>query len=331
MILATCLFVFATQREPLLLDRATMITKVGNWLEYQLAVGEYRWWSPTQILAMATDQTEVLIDVNTKKRTLVRASAARHQEDLSPDHTKVITQEWKGKQITWTITDPSGVKQFGSWTITSHTPQPQMDQITGYGPPEARWSQDGKKIYQTECWPGGNGLYFQVTERPASHPQDGHPYPVATTYLGMPGIFVHDGKVLAMPYVSSDHRARDIHEWTLNAPEKFPRQEWTVRAPKGQVILQFAPSPDRRKMLWLMGRSAKKILDDYNGYPYRSISLWVSGLHGENMREVGNLPFNTENDVKQMDCYQHFGCLLWNPDSAHISFIYNRKLYMVGA
>lgn len=330
MILATCLLVLAAQPEPHLLDRATMITKVGNWVEYQLAVGEYRWWSPTQILAMATPETEVLIDVNTKRKTLVRAPAARHQGDLSPDHTRVISQRWNGKQITWTITDPSGAKNFGSWTITSRTPPPHMDVITGYIAPRAVWSPDGKTIYQTESWPGGNGLYFQVTERPASHPQDGHAYPVATTYLDLPAIVVHGGKVLAIPYDSHDPTFRDIHEWTLSSPEKIPRQEWTVRAPKGQVIVQFAPSPDRRKMLWLMGRSGKKILNENTGYPYRSISLWVSGLHGENMREIGNLPFGTNNEDKQMNCYQHFGCLLWNPDSAHVSFIYNRKLYMVG-
>ncbi len=78
-----------------------------------------------------------------------------------------------------------------------------------------------------------------------------------------------------------------------------------------------------------MGRPGVHNISD--GYPYRSVSLWTSGLHGDKMTEIGVLPFHTEDVVKQMDHYQHFGGVLWNPDSKRVSFIYQRKLYIVVA
>ncbi|MFI5384889.1 MAG: hypothetical protein ACHQ50_02105 [Fimbriimonadales bacterium] len=317
--------------EPLLLERATLITNVGNWVEVQLAVGDYLWWSPTQVLAFSGENEETLIEIKTKARTHAHAPALRpHQWQLSPDRKMVIHEKWEGRKLTWTITDPTGVKQFGSWSIASRTPQSMPDADAGYADPEAKWSEDGKSIYQIECWPQGSSLCFQVTERPTARPEIGHAYPVAVTTDRATTLDVHDGKALMIPYQRQDPKEFTLKEWNLDSRAKSLR-EWKIAAPKGHVIIDYTPSPDFRKALWLMGQPGAKILDATNAYPYRSISLWTSDLHGENMKEIGAIPFQTEDDMKQMDHFQHFGGLLWNPDCAHVSFIYYRKLYIVPA
>ena len=53
-------------REPRLLDVSTLVTEVGPWVEQEYTVGDYRWWSPHQILAFYGDKDERLIDIERK-------------------------------------------------------------------------------------------------------------------------------------------------------------------------------------------------------------------------------------------------------------------------
>jgi len=55
----------------------------------------------------------------------------------------------------------------------------------------------------------------------------------------------------------------------------------------------------------------------------------MSGLHGQNLKELGSVPFHTDDAASQEDHYQHFGGLEWNPDNRRVSFIYYGTLYLL--
>src|SRR4051794_37086155 len=85
-------------REPLLLDVAKLVTPVGSWVEGQITVGEYRWWTPNRILVFYSDNEDRLMDTATKVMTPFDASALRrHGGPLSPDNAKVVRQTWKDR------------------------------------------------------------------------------------------------------------------------------------------------------------------------------------------------------------------------------------------
>ena len=48
------------------------------------------------------------------------------------------------------------------------------------------------------------------------------------------------------------------------------------------------------------------------------------------MRELGVIPFPTKDEGKLQDYYQAFGSQQWNPDSKHVSFVNDGKLYWIG-
>jgi hypothetical protein len=338
-------------QEPVLQDRWKLVTEVDHWQEAQLTVGLYLWWSPSKILIALPDDKQELFDTARKAALPFSAPAAvEGQWAVSPDRSKVITQDWKGQQITWRITDPTGRKLFGSWSIHSRTSPPQLDQDRGYGPPEVQWSEDGSRIYQIEYWPTGRSeilvsdsdkphgkpvrgwtysrMASQVTERDPAHPERSLAFPVTSVATWHASIVVHAGKALLVPY-DFDNRRFPLREWELKHPAAVRR--WTVKAPTGMRILEYRPSPNYKKAAWVMGRPGANLggYADESGYPYRAISLWTSGLHGEGLREIGQIPFGTNNADKQMDHYQHFGGLLWNPDCKRVSFICYRKLYTV--
>jgi hypothetical protein len=135
-------------------------------------------------------------------------------------------------------------------------------------------------------------------------------------------------KASLLPGNRQDAGMYEMTGWNLATPEQ--RRTWKVTAPKGWAILDYMPSLDGKKALWRMGERNVKPLTE-TGYPYYAIGLWSSGLHGENMKRIGVLRFPTKDQDKLMDHYQHLGEFQWNPDGVHVSFIYQRKLYMIRA
>lgn len=305
-------------------------------MEYQGTIGEYRWWNSSQILVFYRDDAELLMDIRTKATRPVNATVCRMGDnEMSPDRKMVIQQTWKGLNITWRITDPANRKQYGVWSIVSKTRMPGKSEVHGYWPPKAIWSEDGRKIYQIEYWPEQFG--YQVTERSAARPGAGHAYPFAPERNGRTNLVVHDGMALVSPYdlddqinpYDPDHQhVVKLREWSLAEPAQTTK-EWNVGASMGMAVVRYVPSPDYRTALWVMGQPSKHPYSD-GGYPYRAVSLWSSGLHGENMKEIGAIDFATNDELNLAEHYQRFGGLLWNPDGKHVSFIYYRKLYMVG-
>lgn len=336
-------------REPLLLKVAKPIVRVRGWREVQLLVGDYVWWSPSKIVAFIDvrdypphGETRVL-DIGTGRYTEDRVPDFNHWLDqVSPDRSKIIRQEWKGQRVTWEIDSAIDLHTLCSWSIRSRTPRPGMDEYTGFAPPSAVWSPDGRDVFQVEYWPvdwphvdynSKKGLNVEITRRDPKHPEVAQIYPVANVPIEC-AVDVHDGKALLHPWLM-DQTEFKLSEWSLNGPVNG-RRNWLVSAPKPLVILDYIPSPNYRWALWLMGRSGARFKDPQEqatigAYPYQSISMWVSGLHGENMRELGLIPFDTDTADGQMDRYQSFGGLSWNPDDRHASFIYQRELYLVDA
>ena len=316
-------------REPQLLSVSRLITEVGPWVERQYTVGDYRWWSPHQILAFYGDKDERLIDIERKTVIPFPCPAVRdHDRNLSPDRTMVIRQIPRERTVAWLVTDPAGRKVLGSWSIPSRAGLRIMSADYGYEAPKAVWSATGHSIYQVVFGPEGAGFVCKVAERPLPGLEAVRAFPPVTTLEWDTHLLVHHGKALLVSALWPDGRTFTLREWELAEPVKTARQ-WKVIAPNGQVMVDYKPSPDFRKALWLMGRPGAPVEDKLNPMPKRSISLWVSGLHGDHMTEIGAISFPNETVAERADKWQHFGALEWNPDCEHVSFIYFRKLYMV--
>ncbi len=328
-------------REPMLLHSATKIMDIPRtWEEGVLTQGNYDWWSKDQIVAFQEDPSgmsylpkQQLFNLRGKqdKGAVPKGLFHGSVDAFSPDRKLSTKQEWKGMQLTWTVFDVWSEKAVGSWTITSHTPQPQMDQDNGYWPPDVQWSVDGKSIYQLETWRDKTDfLLAQVTQRRLSDLSKPRVFPPAHTFGWDVGLIVHEGKALARQYNLDNAREFPLKEWDLASPGTTMKT-WKLRAPGGRVFIDYLPSPDYTKAVWLMGTPSTKVgsMGDH-GYPYYAVSLWTSDLHGSGMREVGAIPFPSKKSEDLMDYYQYFGGIEWNPDGKHVSFVYMRKLYWIG-
>lgn len=315
--------------EPALLSKSTRLLDVGKWKEFQLSVGEYIWISNSTILALTSNDSRALINVSTKKATPLQGGVLRGLPFLasSPDRTKFVDWHFKGREFKWRVTDVTGTQNFGDWATTSHQDQPGMDVLDfSYVRPATFWTSDNR-IYQTEGWSDNQGAHIQVVERDPAGPETANNLALANFKELFAPIGIYDGKVLAAEQYGASSTTYPLQEWDLAAPAKTLRQ-WTIRGPRGMMILEYIPSPDYRRAIWMMGKPGRHAFDE-EGYPYRAISLWVSGLHGENMSEVGEIDFETEDVNVQMREHQYFGGLQWNPDGRRASFIYRRKLYLV--
>ena len=326
--LAQALFLVlsAPQTAPSLLKASRPLLKIRGWQEGQLTVGMHLWWSPTHVLAFVGETRQILVDVQRGTSKPFSAPAVhRSFWGVSPDRSKVVSQSWKGRQIAWKVTDPSGRRAFGSWSIRSRTPRPHKGGDYGHPSPNVQWSADGRSLYQIEYWPTKAGFAAQVTERPLTRLSKPRPFPVVDGLPWATGLEVFAGKALCSTYQLGNGKRLRLREWSLSSPRKTTRA-WTVFAPKGHRILDRIPSPDRKRTAWIMGRPGPAPLVD-NGYPHAAISLWTSGPQGESMTEIGEIDFRSSDDDWLMDRYQHFGEVQWNPDGRHVSFVYDRVLY----
>ena len=200
-----------------------------------------------------------------------------------------------------------------------------------------QWSADGKSLYQIETWPvsDGNGLTAhltaQVTVRQLRDLTKGRTYPAVKTLDWDADVMVHDGRALVRQYNSDNAFEFPVQEWQLDQPASTMKN-WTLHAPKGRVFIDYLPSPDMKRAVWVMGVPSTKVSGmGQGGYPFYALSLWSSDVRGENMRELGAISFRSRKYEDLMDEYQSFGEVEWNPDGKHVSFIYSRKLYWIEA
>ena len=329
MMLALLAFVSVLRQapsEPLLISRAQLITKIVGWREAQLSVGQHFWWSPTQIFVYLEDDKRAIFDIQTKKLSPIQIHKDVFDGDISPDRTKAIMQDQKNDIVSRRVSDPLGAKDFGSWTTKIKEPRQYRSADYGHSGPEAIWSQDGRTIFEIDYWYEGGKFWAKTSQRSLDGLSAVRTYPLATIARGS-AISVYDGKALLQPYQFGSGKQFWLREWDLETPGKNVKK-WSILAPKGQYILEYRHSPDFKHAFWIMGRPSSKQMTD-NGYPHTDVSLWISGLHGENLSEVGVIPFGTKKQGDLMDHYQNFGEIQWNPDNKNVSFVYYRNLYMV--
>lgn len=317
--------------EPDLIKRSQLITKVSGWVEGQLTVGIYVWLTPNELAAFTTQSDATVLDIRTGAKRAMNSPAVfwgRYQ-GISPDGSKVFRQDWKDQDVTWTVLTLKDGRLIGSWSIRSHDPRPGMDEDTGTLAPTAIWDVSGTRIYQMESWRSGSRLHYEAVEHDATHPEIAHRYS-ADVAADVWFLSAHERKILAFDHYPQG-RTCFLYEWNLEQHGQAWKS-WKVHAPANLFFAQSPiASPDGKHLLWEAGRSGKNNPADNAGYPYRDVSLWVSDADGGHMKELGVIDFHTRNDEKQMLASQHFGEVHWNPDSKRVSYIYNRKLYIVRA
>jgi hypothetical protein len=92
-----------------------------------------------------------------------------------------------------------------------------------------------------------------------------------------------------------------------------------IGLPRGAYRKEMALSPDGKHIAWVFV---------FNYYPahHERIELWISGLHGERMRKIGQhaVPDDASNIY-----YERPQGFAWLPDQRGISFLYNDSLYVL--
>lgn len=364
--------------EPLLVERSHPIAKTQGWAQKKYGGADYLWWTPNQILIFYPGGKERLMDIRTKKLTPIYAPALLWGERrLSPDRRKVILEERAGSALQWQVRDLTGRKEFASWTIPKHPSVrntvngPVSVQLDSFFESEldyargAMWSTDGKSIYLIDAWDeepaepasdirqgssggfGGfrsgsgipSGLFgnrivkVQVQSRSWANPKSIYQFPVLTGPAGTYIQSIHSRKAQTDNGMWIRYGIDELGEWDLDRPSK-DLSMWKVPSSDRHCIDSYQPSPNFQRALWLTKGQ------------FGTASLWVSGLHGENMKELGIVPVAPED--LQRNLVEHFtpravsaedpdylyGYRLcnvqWNPDNKHISFELDGVIYLVG-
>jgi len=309
---------------PLLLEHSRLVMTTGGWREFQTTVGHYFWWDHNHILVFTGDENQRLIDVGTHLSTPQPSKIPFFRDSLSSNNRFEIESDSVGDELMWKVVDVSSRSTLGSWKSPRQVPAPvgRNDFFLPWQP-QVFWASNGQSLYEAEYKFFGRKQRLQVRHRALDNLSEPKVYP--NIFVDQPAV-IHDEE--AFTWTKQNTQTFLITSWRLDNPSKARRQK--VRSPKGGIFIDFQPSPDYRRALWLVGTPVKERMKDM-AYPYNSISLWTSDLRGENMREVGRIPFKTNDIIQAQDRYQHFGELHWNPDSKRISFIYDGKFYIVNA
>lgn len=306
--------------EPNLIERSRFLMNVGDWNESQYTVGKYQWWSKDEILADGKKEP-LLIDFKTGRTN--PSPEYGYAESVSPSHYSAETSWSDDHQITWTILDRTGKIRMAAWKYKSLAPRPMMSSDNGFPSPTIQFSNDEKSLFHIDYWEGEVRVNVQVTERKFPNVQQAIKHPVSEIKFDSE-VEVIGRKIMLSPYFQFVPQDYWIQEWDIDQTSKDARK-WLVSFPKGKRFRSRITSPDQKHSLWVFEKP-----------PLLAESVWVSDLHGENMREIGEIiyeqPGQTKaNDSQEAGNSQNFGELKWNPDSKHVSYIFMRKLYMVQA
>jgi len=103
--------------------------------------------------------------------------------------------------------------------------------------------------------------------------------------------------------------------------------------PAGTTVEALVYSPQGDRIAWIMDRDwptpfafLRRWLPRYAPTPRRTASIWVSGPLGENLHEIGHLPYQPK---RQKFCLIDY--VRWQPDAKNLSFVSNDILYTVPA
>jgi hypothetical protein len=323
MVLIAGLVMFAQiASEPNLIQKSRLLMEVGDWNESQYTVGKYLWWTSDQIIADGKKEP-LIIDFKLGHTIPSPEYQPIFSEGLVEPTRYVSKEIWNGNVLTWIILDATGKNQIASWTSKTLAPRPMLDADNGYPGPFLQFSSDKRSLFQIEYWQGDKKVNTQITERRFPNVLEATTHPVSKISYDS-SIEVIGRNVLLAPYFQfrpeEDYRMK---EWSIDKTSKECRN-WIVPLPKGKIFGQRFTSPDQKRSLWIFERSPNDAV--------RAESVWVSDLHGENMKEIGEIVFSPDGqDKKESASRQNFGGIQWNPDSKRISYIFMRKLYIVQA
>jgi hypothetical protein len=117
-------------------------------------------------------------------------------------------------------------------------------------------------------------------------------------------------------------------------PESGAVKQWTIHIPPDAYAREIAFSPTGDRLLWnlefapsfsdadLPDRLSKAQLKQFHH------EIWLSNLDGSRMRRLESLIVDTSNEPDFLGRRGVMG-LQWAPDGKHISYIYDRTLYLV--
>jgi hypothetical protein len=116
----------------------------------------------------------------------------------------------------------------------------------------------------------------------------------------------------------------DILTGTLKSSAQIP-------TPPQADVSEVRMSPDARRLAWQVRPDRPTLLTGLGefltpwqrGGPARD-ALWVSGIDGREMRQIGAIEVE-----RGIDYDSNLSLWRWTPDGKHLSFFYNDGLYIV--
>jgi hypothetical protein len=109
---------------------------------------------------------------------------------------------------------------------------------------------------------------------------------------------------------------QDITVWDLDVPTPLHRYAVSLPAQAQEV----AVSPQGDRVAWLLMPSKSR------GRAVPTVSLWVSGLDGTSLREIGSVRWTSQSQMGDIPTQVH-----WLPGGKRLGFIYGNSLWTVPA
>ncbi len=311
---------------PDLLTQSRYACATSGWVEFQETVGDYRWLSSTTLIYRVREVS----DGSWRLRELDLSSGRKRAIDVSSWSKDRIYTPWDsvvspdGKLIRWTttaggksewvVTDLRG-RKLGSWTPHAwrHTLDSEEEQSL------AQWSADGKSITESlyrfgppgkarlEVWKRNVArLGVETAFKPLVSPDNESDW--CEAFEDGRGGFVW----VPEPLVSSPSSIGEVIFWRPNEQNSFRIAKTSLGTSAARASGQV--SPDVRQILW-------QTTADND----RRTTLIVTNIDGSNRRVLGQMRFaGTGNSTSQ-----EFGGVSWVPGGKSVSFVWQRKLYLV--
>jgi hypothetical protein len=343
-VIATVVYVsafVASRQRAWLIDKSRIVPT-----SFDLGYDPYCWISDHEVIICrygATDTFDKLILVNTIDRTSApldvlnqkfRAELANLDRvwiSASPDGkwlvftSRIRSEPTKAPRFTYIAASVDGSRSLG-WLASEREPEAPI------------WMRDGHRWVETV---GGNGQYLS---RLVIHNVDGaqeNSIVKLDDFVGdMVGIDAQDRGVFRF-YAGMTYNGPPLpcgHEVQAFLPGAADRKshELIVQPPDPDVDCTFIETPmsrNGRRVAWTFDYTRsdplmQKLHRIFARIPLREErvhSLWVSGLDGSNMREVGYVPEQSADNgfTKTLEYIE------WLPGDIALSYLYNNRLYVV--
>jgi hypothetical protein len=116
--------------------------------------------------------------------------------------------------------------------------------------------------------------------------------------------------------------------------EKGAPKQWAIHVPSNAFAKEVALSPLGDRLIWNLVFVASKESPNQPRpeaqLKWMRSEIWLSKLDGSGMQRLGDLVFNLlDSEDSYESAAKNLVRLQWSPDGKHISYIYDRKLYIV--